>query len=114
MPAMLTEYGPLAKIYEHEKYGKNKQGLPTTDAVYGRLAGVNVYPVNPKGKQISQIHDMKAVVKEITKKLIEAKRQGRTEDVQKLRDILKFATKDIFKKEEALPPPLYQPEKQED
>jgi hypothetical protein len=74
MPPMLTEFGAGGKTYEWAKYGQNKRGQPLEwyNAV-PRWAGINVNPINPKGKRLEIRHDQKELAQDAYRKMFGTK-----------------------------------------
>jgi hypothetical protein len=94
MPPMVSNYGAFGKMKEHIQHGKTKAGLPTEGMnVYPRIAGINIYPVNPKAKKISIYHDIKAVRDELRKKMYD--RTLTDEEKAEIRMIYKFSVDQI-------------------
>lgn len=71
-PPMLTETSVAGKVSEHLTHGQTKKGLPTEGMnVWPRIAGVNIYPVDPNGKEKEMRYEINNVRKAIMRKLLD-------------------------------------------
>lgn len=94
MPSMVTEIGVAGKIYEHERFGQTKRGLPTEwYNVYPRAAGVNIYPINPIAKKLEMRHDINEVRKALRKKMFD--RNLTDDEKERIKEVYRFAVEDI-------------------
>jgi hypothetical protein len=69
-PPMMTETSVAGKVSEHLQHGQTKQAMKTEGMnVWPRIAGVNIYPVDPSGGAKSKQYEIKNVRKAIISKL---------------------------------------------
>lgn len=71
-PPMLTETSVAGKVSEHLVSGQTKKGLPTEGMnVWPRIAGINIYPVDPNGKAKEIRYELNNVRKALMRKLLD-------------------------------------------
>lgn len=71
-PPMLTETSVAGKVSEHLVNGQTKKGLPTDGMnVWPRIAGINIYPVDPNGKAKEIRYELNNVRKALMRKLLD-------------------------------------------
>jgi hypothetical protein len=94
MPPMLAPYGAVGRIVQHERFGMTKQGLQTEwYNAYPRMAGMNIYPVNPNAQMIEKRHDINEVRKALFRRAMD--RTLSPEERREIMQIYKFAIEDI-------------------
>ena len=72
MPGMFSTYGVAGKTYDYLKSGKTKTGAELgPENVFPRLAGVNIYPIDPRSGLIQKKHDINEVKKALYKKMMD-------------------------------------------
>lgn len=72
MPGMFSTYGVAGKAYDYMKSGTTKTGTELgPENVFPRLAGVNIYPIDPRSGLIQKKHDINEVKKALYKKMLD-------------------------------------------
>lgn len=98
MPPMLSTYGLAGKTIEHLSSGKTKTGIETTAAnVYPRLAGVNIYPIDPRSGMLQRKHEINDVKKALYKRMMD--KTLSEEEKRTAREIYQLAVKKTLEEE---------------